>query len=133
MVLGCVQSASLKDHTRYLGGRKRLPPPSTDQTDKGGHNVRGPTKGCSETVGLGSVEEHMDLGDNLETCRRESLCAPRSSEISGSNPEVGPRHKGEPEGRQETADRGGGGSGRGTVGVGLPSAPGGLAPDQGMV
>ena len=25
MVLGCLHSASLREHTRYLGGRKRLP------------------------------------------------------------------------------------------------------------
>ena len=33
MVLGCLHSASLKDHTRYLGGRKKIPlHPPTEPT-----------------------------------------------------------------------------------------------------
>ena len=49
------------------------------------------------------------------------------------NPEVGTRHKGEPEEVQEAAVRGGGSGGGGTVGVGPPSAPGSLSSDQGVV
>ena len=121
MVLGCVQSASLKDHTRYLGGRKRLP-------------LRPPTEPTREdTIFSVSAEERMNLGDNVDNRWQESLRALGYSERSGSNPEVGPRHKGAPEDGQGTAGRGGGGGGRGTVGFGPPYSPGGLSPDQGMV
>ena len=109
------------------------PPPSTDRTNEGGQNLRVPTEGRSEAVGLGSAEECMDLGDNMKTRRRESLRVPGYCERLGFNTEVGPLHKDEPEDGQETACRGGGGGGRGTVRVRPPSALGGLAPDQGMV
>ena len=75
----------------------------------------------------------MDLGDNVDTCRQESLRAPGYRERPSFNPEVGPHHKGEPEEGQETADREGGSIGGGTVGVGPPSALGSLAPYQGVV
>ena len=114
-------------------GKEEALPPTTDRTDKGGYNLCVPTDSCYETAVSGSTEKRMDLSSNVETRQRESLHAPGSSEISDSHLEDGTRHKGEPEDGQETAGRGGGAGGRGNVGVRPPSAPGGLATDQGLV
>ena len=67
MVLGCLHSASMKKHARYPGGSKKVPPLPTDQTNEGGYNLRGHTEGRYKTAGSGSTENHMDLGDNVET------------------------------------------------------------------
>ena len=75
----------------------------------------------------------MDIGDNVETRRQESRRTPRYREIPRSNPEDGPRRKGEPDKGQETSVRGGGSRGGDTVGFRTPSAPESLSPDQGVV
>ena len=64
----------------------------------------------------------------METRQRESLRAPGSSEISGTHIEAEPHRTSEPDDGQDTAGRGFGGGGRGTVEVGPPSALVGLAP-----
>ena len=51
MVLGCLHSAPLKEHTRYLGGRKRLPPLPTNRSSEGRWNIRGPTEGRPKAAG----------------------------------------------------------------------------------
>ena len=56
MVLGCLHSAPLREHARYLGGRKRPPPPPTNLHNEGGQNLSGPTEGCTEASGMGREE-----------------------------------------------------------------------------
>ena len=54
IVMGCLHRSSLKEHTRYLGGRKRLP-------------LRPPTEPTREdTIFSVSAEERMNLGDNVD-------------------------------------------------------------------
>ena len=56
LVLGCLYSASLKEHTRYLGGRKNPPPPPTTNSDNEGEKCfRSPTEGSPETAGAGGL------------------------------------------------------------------------------
>ena len=43
MVLGCLHSAPLRDHDRYLGGAQAYPTPSTNRPDEGGKNLCSPT------------------------------------------------------------------------------------------
>ena len=127
MVLVFLHRASLREHSRYLVGRKRplLCPPTK------------PTREYRMFAALwraaGSAEERMDVGNNVETCQRESLRMPGYRERASFNLEFGPRHKGKPDEGQETAGTGGGRGGGGTVRFGPPSAPGSLAPDQGVV
>ena len=69
----------------------------------------------------------------MENCRQESLCLPRSCKVTVPYLEVGPRDRGNLEGRQETAGRGRGSRGGDTTWVG-PSPPTGiLAPVEGAV
>ena len=124
MVLGCLHSASLREHARYFGGRKSPPPPPTDQTDKGVKNFCGPMEGRSETTGLGSAGEHVGPRDNVDTRQQESLRAPGYRKRPSVDLEVGPLHKVNFEGVQEMAGRGGGSGGGATVGVAPPSSPG---------
>ena len=75
----------------------------------------------------------MDLGNNVDTCRQESLRAPGYHKRPSVNSEVGLRHKGELAGGKKTAGRGGGSGCGDTVVVGPPISPGSLAPYQGVV
>ena len=43
MVLGCLHSAPLREHARYLGGEQAPPLPPTDRPNEGGRILRGPT------------------------------------------------------------------------------------------
>ena len=90
-------------------------------------------EGRSETTGLGSAGEHVGPGDNVDTRQQESLRAPGYRKRPSVDLEVGPLHKVNFEGVQEMAGRGGGSGGGDTVGVGPPSSPGSLVPDQGVV
>ena len=110
-----------------------LPPSTTDRTDERGQNLRGPMEGRPETAGLGSLEERVDLRNNLETRGRYILRAQGYLKRLSVDTEVGLRHKGKLAGGQETASRGGGSGGGNTIGVGPPPSPGNLAPDQGVV
>ena len=104
--------------THSTSGGVRNPPSTTDRTNYGGYNLRRPTEGRYKTAGLGRPKKFMDLGGNVETCLRESLRMPGSSERSDTYLEAGPRHQGEPDNGQDTTGRGGGGGGRGNVGGG---------------
>ena len=66
MVLSFLHSASMREHAKYLGGRKS-PPPPTDRNNEGGQNIRRTTEGRSETAGSGGAEERVNLGNKVET------------------------------------------------------------------
>ena len=99
MVLGCLRSAPLREHAKYLGGCKRPPPPTTDRPDEVGRNIRGPTEGRPKSPGTGSEEKRMDLGGHMDTRRRESLRVPRYRKGPVPNLEVGSRNHRDLEGR----------------------------------
>ena len=90
-------------------------------------------EGRSETAGWGIAEERVYIGNNMETCRQDSLRATAYRKIPRVYEEVGPRHKGNLEGEQETVVREGGSVGGDTVGVEPPYPPGSLSQDQGVV
>ena len=75
------------------------PHPTTGHPDEGGWNLRGRTEVCPKTSGLGCEGKRVDLRGHVETRRRESLRAPRSCEVPVPYLEVGPRYRGELEGR----------------------------------
>ena len=90
-------------------------------------------EGRPKTAGSGSLEELVDISDNVETRGQESLHALIYLKIPSVDTEVGTRHKVKLAGGQEAASRGGGIRGGDTVGFVPPSSPGSLAPDQGVV
>ena len=57
----------------------------------------------------------------METCRRESLHAPRYRKVSGPHSDVDPYNGGELEGRQAKAGRVSRSGGRSATGVGPPT------------
>ena len=90
-------------------------------------------EGRPKTAGSGSLEELVDLSDNVETRGRESLHALIYRKVPSVDTKVGPRHKVKLAGGQEAVRRGGGIRGGDTVGFVPPSSPGSLTPDQGLV
>ena len=67
MVLGCLRSTPLRDHAKYLGGCKQVPPMNTDRPNKGGQNLQGPTEGRSKALGTVCEGRCVDIGNNVDT------------------------------------------------------------------
>ena len=68
LVLGCLRGAPLREHSEYLGRRKRSPPSAPpDHPYEGGQNLCGLTEGRTEASGQGYQEKHMDIGGHVET------------------------------------------------------------------
>ena len=67
MVLGCLYSAPMREHSSYLEGRKRPPlrPPTAPTREDG--NLCGPTEGRPEASGTGCKKNRVDLGGHMET------------------------------------------------------------------
>ena len=75
-------------------GTEENTPLTTNRADEGGRDLRGPTEVRSKSAGAGGQDKQMDLVGNMETHRRESLCALGSSERLDNHKEAGSRHQG---------------------------------------
>ena len=130
MVMCCLNRASLREHARYLGGRKRLP-------------LLPPNAPMREDIIFAALRRAVLKPRSQESRKNAWILATMwiifdkrvsaRRKIPSVNLEVGPRHKGELAGGQKMAHRGGRSGGGDTVGVGPPTSPGSLAPDQGVV
>ena len=69
MVLGCLPSASLKEHNRYLGGEEEVATEATGETNTGGQSICGPTEGCPKSEGARGETERVNIGGDVETCQ----------------------------------------------------------------
>ena len=67
MVMGCLRSDPLKEHSRYLVGRKPPLPPTTDLPRKEGWNICSPPEGRLKVSGTGREEKRLDIRGHMET------------------------------------------------------------------
>ena len=99
---------------------------AAEGANEGGRRIHGPEEGRPESEGARGETERVDIGGDVDTCRRESLCALGPGERAGINKTTGTRHQGELGGRSETARRRGGGRGGGAGWGGPTPHQGGL-------
>ena len=133
MVLGCLHSASLREKSKYLRRRKRLPlRPLTAPTREDRIFVAL----WSSTPKLRAREARKNAWILAKTCRlvnKRVFALRYIAKYQALILEVGPCHKGKLAGGQKMASRGGGSGGGETVGVVPPTSRVSLAPDQGVV
>ena len=76
IVLGCLSSASLTEHKRYLGGEETVAGEAAGETNTGRSTFCGPTEGLPESATTQGKTKRLDLRGDVEACRRESLRTP---------------------------------------------------------
>ena len=109
MVLGCLLSAPPMEHKRYLGGSKRWPVRPPGGTNEDGSTFHGYTESRTEGATARGETKRLDLGDDVETHRQESLRTLGPAIRAGFHMAAGEGGKEEPGRRQEKAGGQGGG------------------------
>ena len=94
---------------------------------------RGSTKIRTKGATVRDETKRLDLGDNVETHQRESLCTPGPTIRAGLHTAYWKRGEEEPGGGQETAGKQSGGGGRGFGEGGPAPHTGGVVPHTGVV
>ena len=75
----------LPDGTQeVLRGKEAVADETANETDTGGQKFRGPTEGRPESATMNGETERVDIGGDVEACRRESLRAPGPRERAGA-------------------------------------------------
>ena len=86
----------LPDRTQeVLRGKEAVADETANKTYTGGQNFRGPTEGRPESATARGKTERVDIGGDVEACRRESLHALGSKERAGAKKMTRASDKGE--------------------------------------
>ena len=103
MVMGCMRGASLREHSRYLRQRTRLPlrPPGRQARTQA-------DKTFTELWSAGGVPQLVDCRGDVEARQRESLREGGTREVPGEVATAGKGDLGSTEGGQATAGGDGG-------------------------
>ena len=93
LVLECLHSAPLRENSKFLSRRKRLPlrPPTTPTTEDGLFMVL--RRSVLKQKARDARKNRVDLRDHVENRRQESLQAPGPREGQVHYLEVWPRHR----------------------------------------
>ena len=133
MILGCLLSVTLREHTKCLGICMWPPLHPPNHPDDRGQTFCNSPGGDTEAKGMGRTEERLDLGGHVEACKHESLRGMRSCIRSVTHMAPQPRDQCNLEGIPAVEDGGGGLIDRGNPGLTPPPPQGSMALDEVVV
>ena len=133
MVLGCIPSAPPNGAQEIPGQEEMLAGEAARGSNKDGSTFCGSTESRTKGATARGETKRLDLGDDVQTHRRESLCTPGPAIRVGFHTESGEGGQEDPGGRQETAGGRSGGGGRGFGEGGPAPHTGGVVPPSGML